>query len=187
MASCIRPRRSVWSQPQRFGTLSSHRLCTFISHTDVVVSIWFVAIAKPTSVKGLKFYFRRQSLWIKGGWWWMRRRKQVERKYFSVKLVSITNSPKSKTFAWENLYGCGGGGRWVRALMTSTVRAVFSPFFLCFYKNRARVWKSLKCCETVDVITQSHRSPTLLEPLNILRIWELKCWNLFNKSDFVHA
>lgn len=32
MASSIRPRLSVWSQPHKFGTLSSHRLCTFISH-----------------------------------------------------------------------------------------------------------------------------------------------------------
>lgn len=39
MASCIRPRRSVWSQPHRFGTLSSHRLCTFISHTvDIFIA-----------------------------------------------------------------------------------------------------------------------------------------------------
>ena len=25
------PRRSVWSQPHRLGTLASHRLCTFMS------------------------------------------------------------------------------------------------------------------------------------------------------------
>lgn len=28
----IRPLRSVWSQPHKFGTLSWHRLCTFMSH-----------------------------------------------------------------------------------------------------------------------------------------------------------
>lgn len=30
--SSILPRLSVWSQPQRLGTLSSHLLCTFMSH-----------------------------------------------------------------------------------------------------------------------------------------------------------
>lgn len=32
MCRCIRPRLSVWSHPHRFGTLSSHLLCTFMSH-----------------------------------------------------------------------------------------------------------------------------------------------------------
>lgn len=30
--SSILPRRSVWSQPHKFGTLSTHLLCTFMSH-----------------------------------------------------------------------------------------------------------------------------------------------------------
>lgn len=53
MASWMRPRRSVWSHPHRFGTLSSHRLCTFISHAGggiyfVIIKV-AIAIARWTS------------------------------------------------------------------------------------------------------------------------------------------
>jgi len=30
--SSMRPRRSVWSQPHKFGTVSTHLLWTFMSH-----------------------------------------------------------------------------------------------------------------------------------------------------------
>lgn len=40
-ANCIRPRRSVWSQPHKLGTLSSHRLWTFMSHAVKIHNFCF--------------------------------------------------------------------------------------------------------------------------------------------------
>lgn len=39
MCRCIRPRLSVWSHPHRFGTLSSHLLCTFMSHARLDIRL----------------------------------------------------------------------------------------------------------------------------------------------------
>jgi hypothetical protein len=97
MLRCIRPRRSVWSHPQRFGTLSSHRLCTFISHT--VTWIFYIAcrfiVASYTTLSSgwAKVYRERVCFSVI--------EKLCERKYISMNI--LYSKKKHKTTKYKNI------------------------------------------------------------------------------------
>lgn len=82
MCRCIRPRLSVWSHPHRFGTLSSHLLCTFMSHATSLDHyrlyqhrLWliflFLFIAIRSTLRAINFRRNRSchsrlELWTEG-------------------------------------------------------------------------------------------------------------------------
>lgn len=143
MASWILPRRSVWSHPQRFGTLSSHRLCTFISHTVVVGRFGFHLICgwNIRSVERFDVSFHRQPS-----------RRRIEEIIFALGLLTDYEFPQTKFLVWGNLFSERDGRGEARSNDVSCL-CLSLKFNIQTNDRRVKDW----IIQLNDVICRAHR------------------------------
>lgn len=98
--SCIRPLRSVWSHPHKLGTLSSHRLCTFMSHAANTIQIFFINFSSSADIMQCRFRKKEEE-------------EEERRILYCVKVKNVKSKKvffshqniKERSWSWEQLLG----------------------------------------------------------------------------------